>query len=279
MTIRVLRVGAAATVQDLGRPGYADLAVATSGAADRGALRRANRVVGNPDGAAGVEVLLGGLWFEALTRLRVAVTGAPLRIRVDGVEQTFGAALELAVGSQVRLGTPATGLRSYLAVAGGLLARRQLGSSATDVVRGLGPAPLRPGAELAVGPHTGPAGEPDRTDWNEPVELRIAPGPRSDWFTADALETLGRAEWMVSPESDRVGVRLAGPDLPRRITTELPSEGMVRGSVQVPPGAGPVLFGADHPTTGGYPVIAVVADRDTDLLGQLRPGRVLRLRW
>lgn len=316
--IRVLRVGAAATIQDLGRPGYAALGVATSGAADRAALRLANRVVGNPDGAAGIEILLGGLWLEALEPLTVAVTGAPLRIRAGdpgkGIgskafrDYGVGTAIELAPGEQLRLGAPTAGLRSYLAIAGGIAAPPVLGSRATDTSIGLGPQPLWPGTELAAVPRAEPRlsaaaglddskpdrGQPDDSfphrsspdgdrpgggiAWTEPQVLRILPGPRADWFADNAFAQLTGAQWTVSPQSDRVGVRLIGPELARVVHTELPSEPMVRGSIQVPPNGQPVIFGADHPTTGGYPVIAVVIDADTDLLAQLRPGRAVRLR-
>jgi biotin-dependent carboxylase-like uncharacterized protein len=284
--LHVEAVGPLATVQDLGRPGLASLGVSRSGAADRAAARRANRLVGNPEGTAVLEALLGGLVVIAgEAHLVAALTGASCPASVDVRPVALDAVLDLSPGARLRLGTATAGLRCYLAVRGGLVVPPVLGSRSRDTLAGLGPPPVRAGDVLPVGP--APAGWPTIEvvpaagvpDLDDVVELRAVPGPRADWLDDDAVEALWSCEWTVAAASDRVGLRLAGPALVRaadRREAELPSEGLVRGAVQVTP-EGPVLFLADHPVTGGYPVAAVVLDRDVDLAGQVRPGQRLRL--
>ncbi len=277
----VERVGALALVQDLGRPGHASLGVPTSGAADRPALRLANRLVGNDEGAAGLEVLLGGLTLRSRAAVTVAVTGAPVPLAVDGRAAPLFAPVHVPAGRALTLGHPVRGLRSYVAVRGGIEAERLLGSASTDLTSGLGPSPLAEGHRLHVGaaPPLGPRHSdlaavhlPPRGD----LVLRAVLGPRDDWFTDEAVRLLGGAAWEVTGETDRVGVRLSGPTLDRARGGELASEGVVRGAVQVPASGQPLVFFADHPTTGGYPVVAVVLDEDTDLLAQARPGTRVR---
>ena len=291
--LTVTATGPQTTVQDaVGRPGRADLGVGVSGAADRAALRRANRLVGNDEGAAGLEVTFGGLAlrFEGgsdgtATAAVVAVTGAPAPVRVGDRPGDLHRAVVVPAGAELRLGTPACGLRTYVAVRGGIAVEPVLGSRATDTVAGLGPPVLEAGVELAVGeapaspvpwvdvaPEAGLGGE---------LTLGVVLGPRRDWFTDDAVSTFLRTAWTVTEDANRVGFRLDGPELartPEREGGELPSEGVIRGSVQVPPSGRPTVFLADHPVTGGYPVIGVVTDADTDRAGQLRPGAAVRFR-
>jgi biotin-dependent carboxylase-like uncharacterized protein len=281
--LEVLATGPLATVQDLGRPGWAALGVGRSGAADRAALRLANRLVGNPEGAAAVEVTLGGLVVRATTDLVVAVTGAASPLRVAGRSRSTHVAVLLPGGARAELGTPDAGVRSYLAVRGGLTVTPVLGSRSTDVLSGLGPPSLRPGDRLPVGPPpdapvpvvdvaavTAPAGDD--------LRVRAVPGPRADWFSPGAARVLTTTRWVASPDCDRVGVRLDGARLERTRPGELPSEGMVAGALQVPPSGQPVLLLVDGPTTGGYPVVAVLLAADVDRAAQLRPGQGLRIR-
>jgi biotin-dependent carboxylase-like uncharacterized protein len=259
-------------VQDLGRPGFAALGVARAGAFDRGALRLANRLVGNPDGAAALELTLGGLHVRLAAPATVALTGAECPGAPD-----WNAPVTLPAGASVRLGAPARGLRSYLAVRGGLALAPVLGSCSTDTLSGLGPASLRRGDVLAVG--TATAGPVSGVAAAGPAPLRHLPirfGPRADWFTASARQLLATTPWTVRPDSDRVGVRLDGPSLERARTDELPSEATLPGALQVPGDGRPIVFGPDAPVTGGYPVIAVVLDLDP--AAQLRPGDVVRFR-
>jgi KipI family sensor histidine kinase inhibitor len=289
--IEVIRPGPLATVQDLGRPGFGHLGVPHSGAADAASLRRANRLAGNPDGAAGIELTLGRAVLRFLGEARVAVAGAPAAVTLTGPGGTardvpHGRAFGVPEGGLVRAGAPAAGLRSYVAVRGGIDVPPVLGSRSADPRSGLGPAPLRAGDLLrACDPRAAPSGaglpgtgEPATAvpAAGEPAELRVIPGPRDDWFAPGALDLLGRATYMVTPASDRTGLRLDGPVLPRANHDELPSEGVVTGALQVPHGGQPILLLADHPVTGGYPVIAVVTSADIGLAAQLRPGSQVR---
>ncbi|SHL37833.1 sensor histidine kinase inhibitor, KipI family [Pseudonocardia thermophila] len=282
--LEVLATGAQALVQDLGRPGHAATGVGASGAADRCALRLANRLVANPEDAAAIEVTFGGLAVRAGSDLRapllVALTGAPAPATVDGKPVGHNALVRLGPGQTLRLGTPPTGLRTYLAVRGGIDVPPLLGSRATDVLAGFGPTPLQPGTVLPIGPEpdahplldVAPVAPPPA----DTVTLRAVLGPRADWVHDPA--SLHGSTWTVSDRSDRVGMRLIGGGLTRCRDEELPSEGMVRGAIQVPPGGEPVLFLADHPVTGGYPVVAVVLDADVDRAAQVRPGQRIRFR-
>jgi biotin-dependent carboxylase-like uncharacterized protein len=279
--LTVLASGPLTTVQDRGRPGWASIGVTRSGAADRQAAALANRLVGNDAAAAVLEVTVGGLQVRAGRTLLVAVSGAPAPVTVDGRAAPFDAPLTLRPGQVLGLGNPAVGLRSYLAVRGGIGVPPVLGSRSTDTLSGLGPAPLRPGDVLPVGALA--AAEPVvdvapvRAPSSRPV-LRVLPGPRRDWLAPAAWTALTAEDWTVSPDSDRVGLRLAGPRLDRARTDELPSEGLVPGAVQVPPDGAPVLFLVDHPVTGGYPVLAVVTTDDLPAAAQLRPGDRVRFR-
>jgi len=275
--IIVEATGPLATVQDLGRPGLADLGVSPSGAADRSAHRLANRLVGNPEGDATIEVTLGGLGVRATATHWVAVTGAPTTVLVNDRPTASHALIALPPGDRLTVLAPAYGVRSYLAVRGGITVPPVLGSRATDLLSGIGPAPLRPGDELPIGGPGPPLPGVDLVPPHQPRKmLAITPGPRRDWFTDQAWTDLLGQPWTVSPDGNRVGVRLEGAPLPRRITEELPSEGLVRGAVQVPASGEPLIFLADHPVTGGYPVIAVLTDRAADHAAQLRPGERVR---
>ncbi|GAA3522278.1 biotin-dependent carboxyltransferase family protein [Nocardioides daeguensis] len=274
-------VGGPCLVQDAGRPAHAAIGVGVSGAADRASYALANRLLGNAPGAAVLEVALGGLEVEATGLAWACVTGAPAPLAVDGRPEPTGAVLALRPGQRLCLGVPASGLRSYLAVRGGVDLPPLLGSRARDTLAGLGPEPVRAGDSLAVGREV--AGEmlvdavPPATYDERPV-LRVVRGPRADWV-ADADRLVAQA-WRVGAASDRVGLRLEGaPFTAAPGKGELASEGALRGAIQVPPGGGPVVFGPDHPVTGGYPVVGVVIDADTDRLAQLRPGEELRFRW
>jgi len=298
--LEVVSPGPLAVVVDLGRPGRAASGVARSGAVDRGALRRANRLVGNPAGTPALEVAAGGLHVRARGDVVVAVTGASVpvtRTGADGTDDDGGGAeseeaidgldraLALDDGSGLRLGAPARGLVTYLAVAGGVDVAPVLGSASTDLLAGIGPGPLRAGAVLAVGRarEAAVAAEPDPGPRlpaaDEVTAIDVLLGPRDDWFTAAGVARFLGQEWTVTPRSNRVGLRLSGSEpLERSVTDELPSEGTVPGSVQVPPTGQPVVFTADHPVTGGYPVIACVARHHLDLVGQVPVGGRIRFR-
>ncbi|WP_433530764.1 biotin-dependent carboxyltransferase family protein [Micromonospora sp. CA-263727] len=275
--VEVLRAGALTTVQDLGRPGWAHLGVPRSGALDPGALRLANRLVGNPESAAGLEITLTGCDLRLTRASTVALVGAEVDVRVGTRPGDTGRPLAVPGGTVLRIGPARQGLRCWLAVAGGIAVDPVLGSRATDILSGIGPAPLRDGDRLPLGAPAGPPAPVDVTvPAGHPAELHLAarPGPRHDWFTPAALDRLLGTAYQVSPLSNRVGARLTGAPLPRAVAGELPSEGLVLGAVQVPADGQPLIFLADHPTTGGYPVIAVVDD--VTPLAQARPGTTVR---
>ncbi|MFE6127996.1 biotin-dependent carboxyltransferase family protein [Streptomyces sp. NPDC056437] len=278
--IAVVRAGALSTVQDLGRPGHAHLGVPRSGALDPPAARTVNRLVGNAEGAAVLETTLNGCALRPRCAVTVAVGGAPCPVTVDGRPVAWGAPVRVGAGSLVEAGWAARGVRSYVAVAGGFAVEPVLGSRSTDLLSGLGPAPLADGVVLPLGR---PTGQPARLDggvpWPAPpaeLILRVRLGPRADWFTDGALRTLASGGYRVSASSNRIGLRTEGPALERARTGELPSEGMVLGAIQVPPDGCPVVFLADHPTTGGYPVVAVVDGRDLAAAAQAAPGTPVR---
>lgn len=278
--LEVLATGPQTTVQDLGRHGLAALGVGTSGAADRASLRLANRLLGNPEGAAALEVTFGGLIVRAHGGMFITLTGAACPMTIDGAPAGHAAVTWLPAGATLRLGPASSGLRGYLAVRGGIEVDPVLGSRSTDTLAGLGPAVPREGDILPVGPppddepcvDVAPVGVPS----GDEVRLRVVTGPRDDWFTDAALRDLLSAPYTVTGASDRVGMRLSGPVLERSREGELSSEGMVTGALQVPPTGQPTLFLADHPVTGGYPVIAVVVTEDIALAAQAPPGQRLR---
>ena len=289
--LRILSVELPVLFEDMGRPGLASMGVSISGALDRGALATANAAVGNPEAVAGLEITLGGLCFEAERPMTVALTGAPAPITLQTADGHAIAAphdkpLRLSPGDKVKLAAPARGMRSYLAVAGGLVVPHVIESASTDTLSGIGPAPVKAGDRLAVGVaaeasdplEPPPSGARPLPTADDSVTLDVILGPRTDWFTPEAVRVLASQEWQVTPESSRVGIRLVGTTpLDRSRKEELPSEGTVRGALQVPPSGQPVLFLSDHPVTGGYPVIGSVAPHHLDLAGQIPIGARIRL--
>jgi len=276
MTLLVLDAPGLVTVQDRGRTGLAHLGVARAGAVDRPAAELGNRLVGNGRDAAVLEVTVAGLTVRSTSGAWVAVTGAGCDVTVEDRARSHGQAEWVAPGATLRLGPARTGVRSYLAVAGGVVVEPVLGSRSTDTLAWVGPPRVSEGAELPIGPSQG---RPVAHDTPRPAgsgPLRVDPGPRWDWFGGDALDHLCRAAYTVTTESNRIGLRLDGEPLRRTRQGELASEGMVVGAVQVPPEGLPVVFLADHPTTGGYPVVAVVREEDLAQCAQLRPGDTLR---
>lgn len=275
--LEVLSPGVLTTVQDLGRPGLGALGVGHSGAADVPALRLANRMLGNPASAAALEVTFGGLEVVARGGVTVIVTGAPCPVAVDDRQVGAYAVVWVPDGATLRLEQPLSGLRSYLAVRGGIDVPPVLGSRCTDTLAALGPAPLVAGDRLPIGrttaAHPGVDVVPVQVPEAGDVNLHVVDGPRADWFTEAARAALVSDFYEVTADSNRVGSRLSGPVLERARDDELPSEGMVCGALQVPPSGQPTLFLADHPVTGGYPVIAVVVPADVPRAAQVRPGQ------
>lgn len=284
-SLEVRATGIEALFQDLGRHGQAKQGVSVSGAMDRRALRAANRIVGNRSDAACVEIAGGGLQLVCHGRCAVAVTGADAPVQLTDRHGARWDAdryepIALSDGDGIALGPPRAGSRNYLAVRGGFAVAPVLGSCSTDTLAQLGPGRIRTGDSLRVRPvergavvglrEPAPA---DLPDTRSVVVLDVVMGPRTDWFTAEAARLLASQVWTVTPQSNRVGLRLAGDaPLARAHAAELPSEGTSLGAIQVPPSGQPVLFLADHPLTGGYPVIGAVATHHLDRAGQIPIG-------
>ncbi|TCP39367.1 biotin-dependent carboxylase-like uncharacterized protein [Tamaricihabitans halophyticus] len=282
--IEIVEPGPFSTIQDLGRHAHAHLGVPTSGAADQGAFRLANRLVGNAETAACLEITLGGAIVRFHAPASVALTGAPTAAKLDRRPASLMQRFHVQQGQTLRLDAPAYGLRTYLAVRGGIAVPATLGSRSTDTLSGLGPEPLQTGQVLPIGdsPEVDRSGLPDCATTAVPTTMdptvRVHPGPRDDWFSPDALRVLTSETWEITAETNRVGARLSGPALEYATNSQLPSEGMVAGAIEVPPSGQPIVFLADHPTTGGYPVIGVVHAEDIGLLSQARPSTRLRFR-
>ncbi|MGV0627660.1 5-oxoprolinase/urea amidolyase family protein [Mycolicibacter minnesotensis] len=282
-TLEIVHTGPLALVEDLGRAGMGQLGVSRSGAADRRSHTLANRLLGNPDDRATIEVAFGGFSVRALGGdIDIAVTGADTDPTVDGVSFGTNSIQRVHAGQVVSLGTPRSGLRSYLGVRGGIDAVPVLGSRSYDVLGKIGPPPLRDGDVLRIGEGAGDYPEVDQapvaTIPTDVVELRVTPGPRDDWFLDPDI--MVRTNWLVSNHSDRVGMRLVGMPLEhRRPDRQLPAEGADHGAIQILPNGFPVILGPDHPATGAYPVVGVVVDEDIDTLAQVRPGQTVRMHW
>ncbi|WP_253465322.1 5-oxoprolinase/urea amidolyase family protein [Paenarthrobacter sp. A20] len=297
--VRILNPGAQSLIQDLGRRGFGPLGVSAAGALDRASLRRANRLVGNGSSVAAIETVNGGLTVEAIGDQVIAVAGAPTTLTVQppslvesdddsapGAPRTVPMATAFALldGEVLTLGAPESGFRNYVAIRGGVDVPEVLGSRSADTMSGIGPAPLAVGQELPIGEATvstavgSPELQPDFPGAGVTV-LDVVPGPRADWFDQEALDSLCSQEWLVTPQSNRVGMRLDGAPLQRTREGELPSEGTMAGALQIPPAGLPVLFLADHPITGGYPVIGVVCDEHLDRAAQVPLGGRIRFRF
>lgn len=286
--IEVLGTGLPAYFQDLGRSGQASLGISRSGSADRGSFKEANRLVGNAVNTPAIELTLGGFSFRMRGRSVMAVTGAHASFTITDVSGTqitppHAGAVAVDDGDTVSFAMPAAGVRTYIAFRGGLSVEPVLGSAATDTLAQIGPAPIAKGDIIPVMPVPQGAvvGEPHVPAFampviSETIVLDVILGPRTNWFTQEAISSFLSQEWSVTPQSSRVGIRLQGFALERAVPGELPSEATVMGAIQVPASGQPVLFLADHPLTGGYPVIANVTAHDLDRAGQVPVGARIR---
>lgn len=292
--LRCLSPGLRSSVQDAGRPGLAQLGVPQAGAADPLALAAGNLLCGNEPGAPVLEMTLLGASFAVLEPVLIALTGADMGAHVPDQDRRLspGAGHLLEPGTTLVLGGAQDGARTYLALAGGIRADLVLGSGSTDPVGGFGGLGGRPLAEgdllVPAGAGSisrrplrwpGPGPSSGAARHAGPRAAALLPGPHHGAFPADALEALVSVTWSVSARSDRAGLRLEGPPLARGAVADPVSLPMIGGAVQVPPGGLPIVLGPDRPTVGGYPVPACVIEADFPVLGQLRPGDRLRLRW
>jgi biotin-dependent carboxylase-like uncharacterized protein len=281
--IEIVRPGMQATIQDLGRWGFGHLGVPEAGAMDPRSLRLSNRLVGNPEDAAAIEFLLGGFAVRFHCQRAFAICGAPLDLRINGMPAASGQWQLAKDGDLVVAGRAGHGLRSYLAIAGGIDVAPILGSRSTDTLSGLGPPALTLGDLLHLGSPERRAPAVDvamSTISRPPAELIVDFhwGPRDDRFTSGAQRTLVEGTFMISQEVDRIAARLDGPTLEFANRADLLTEGLALGSIQVPPSGRPIIHLANHPPTGGYAVIGVVTSDDVATLSQCPPGTRIRFR-
>lgn len=285
----VVEPGLLTTVQDLGRPGYLRLGIPPSGPLDRRAFVVANRLVGNPDGAAGLELTLRGPRLEVRRECLVAVTGADMGFTVNGRPAPAWAAVRLRPGEVVAFRMVAAGCRAYLAVAGGLDLPPALGSRATYLrgrLGGVDGRPLQKGDGLPIGAVAGgldrlegrtvPEGR--RPDYPGEIDCRVILGPQDDRFTHDGIAAFLGEPYEITPQADRMGYRLKGPRITHARGHDIVSDGIPLGGIQVPGEGQPIVLLVDRQTTGGYTKIATVISVDIARIGQTRPGHRVRFR-
>lgn len=294
--LTVKTAGAQLLFEDEGRSGLTHWGVSPAGFADPVAAHAANLLVGNMPSATVLESLMGGFVLEAKQDAVIALTGARAFAIVTEDDQPdrvvpLDTPVALLTGQTLRVGVAEEGLRVYVGIRGGFVTQLAAKSHSTDTMSAIGPASLKAGDCLFVGEASEaavahPIVAPQLPDNQDGALIRVILGPREDWFTKDSVERFFATEWSVTSESNRIGVRLAPSQpaeqpahtkiLERSHTEELPSEGMISGAIQVPPNGEPVVFLADHPVTGGYPVIASVHPDDLRLLAQSQPGTTIR---
>ena len=288
--IQVQAPGLFTTVQDLGREGFGPMGVSASGAADPISLRLGNRLVGNAEGGAGLEMTLLGGAFLFPEGAIVALVGSDFGASLDGVPVGPWTSVEAIPGQTLRLGPTRSGARCYLCVQGGVAVKPFLGSASTHFLSGLGGLdgrPLRKGDILNIG--SDPPSFRKRTIASQALRhlsprkvLRVTPGPQSDWFPESSQHLFCASAYRVAEESNRMGLRLEGPPIPPPSGREMISEGVALGAIQIPHGGQPIILFVEQQTTGGYPKIANVISADLPSVGQLRPRdevRFERVTW
>lgn len=275
--IEVIKPGLLDLVMDLGRPGFRSQGVPEGGAADALSLILANRLVGNPDAAAGFEFLLRGPCLRFPLGARVALTGARMEMRLNGKSVSWGRTLDIPVGAELESGPASDGVRSYLAVAGGLDVPLVLGSRSVFLPSGFGGFQGRALAEGDILTTFGQAVQRTGKLKKTGVQtcLRILPGPQLAGFSDDAIQSLTGAGFKVGAEASRLGLRLVGPAL-YYAQGDSASQAVLPGAIQVTPDGQPIVLGWDGPVTGGYPVIAGIIAADLPLLAQCKPGDPLK---
>jgi biotin-dependent carboxylase-like uncharacterized protein len=283
-TIEIQAPGLLTTVQDLGRDGHGPMGVSPSGAADPVSLRIGNRLAGNPQGAAGLEMTLLGGTFLFPEGATIALTGSDFGATLDDAPCAMYTSVLVKPGQTLRLGSTRSGARCYLSVQGGVQVEPFLGSASTHLLSGLGGLQgraLRKGDALAIGP---PASAFRKRTISARALSRLAPrnilrvtsGPQADWFSESARQIFYSTAYRVAEESNRMGIRLEGATLPVKTSSDMITEGVSLGAVQIPPGGSPIILFVEQQTTGGYPMIANVISADLPSLGQLRPRDEIR---
>ncbi|KZE87282.1 biotin-dependent carboxyltransferase family protein [Chromobacterium subtsugae] len=276
--LEVIKAGPQTTVQDLGRFGARHLGVCRAGAMDGLALGIANRLVGNPADAAALEITLPPACFRFLRAGQLALAGADCQALLDGEPVWPGWRVAFRAGQMLQLQAPRFGMRAYLALDGGIQAPAVMGSASTDLLAGFGGLDgraLRDGDRLALGPARPPA--PRLGVWlpRPGSQIRVCPGPELKRLSKQAQERFWREPWQLTPNSNRMGYRLAGPALTAGETVDMLSHGVLPGLIQLPPDGQPIVLMADAQATGGYPRLGMVIEADLWQLGQARLGSQL----
>jgi biotin-dependent carboxylase-like uncharacterized protein len=287
-TIQVLAAGLQTTVQDLGREGFGPIGVSPSGAADPISLRLGNRLVGNHERAAALEMMLLGGTFIFPEGAIIALTGSNFGATLNDARLEMGTAVEVPPGQTIRLGPTTSGARCYLCAQGGISVAPFLGSASTHTLSGLGGfggRPLRKGDVVQIGSQTKNQSFRKRTLSPRTLELfsdrrtlRVTPGPQIDWFSESSLRSFYGATYRVGEQSNRMGLRLEGAAVGQAGTNQMITEGVSLGAIQVPAGGSPIILFVEQQTTGGYPKIANVIAADLHRIGQLRPRDEVRFR-
>lgn len=282
--IQVQTPGLLTTVQDLGREGFGPMGVSPSGAADPIALRIGNRLAGNAEGAAGLEMTLLGGTFVFPEGAILALTGSDFGATLDGEPVVLWTSIEARRGQTLRLGPTRSGARCTLCVQGGIAVTPFLGSASTHLLSGLGGhegRALRKGDVLKIGEANGSYRK--RTLAAKALErlsprkvLRVTPGPQSEWFPESSQQIFHASTYRVAEESNRMGLRLEGAPVPEGSGGKMITEGVSIGAVQIPSGGLPIILFVEQQTTGGYAKIANVISADLSSLGQLRPRDEIR---
>ena len=286
-TLQVLSPGLLTTVQDLGREGFGAMGVSPSGAADALSLRVGNRLVGNPEGAAAIEMTLLGGTFLFPQGAMVALAGSDFAATLDDKSVELWTSAKVGPGQTLGTGPTRSGARCYLCVAGGIVVKAFLGSASTHLLSGLGGLdgrPLRKGDLLRIGraPNANKKFQ-QRTLSPAALEqlsirktLRVTPGPQADWFPDSSQRLFYSSVYRVSEESNRMGLRLEGPLVQERSAGHMITEGVSLGAIQITAGGSPIILFVEQQTTGGYAKIANVISADLHRLGQLRPRDEVR---
>ncbi len=283
-TIEVLSPGLLTTVQDAGREGFGPIGVSPSGAADATALRVGNRLVGNPSNAAALEMTLLGGTFLFPEGAVIALTGSDFGASLDDAAIPLWSSIEVKHGQTLHTGATRSGARCYLCASGGIETKPFLGSRSTHLLSGLGGyegRALRKGDVLKIGLSSGPFRK--RTVSAQALHrlqprkvLRVTPGPQSEWFADAAHAIFYASAFRIAEESNRMGLRLEGTPVPGGAASEMVTEGVSLGAVQITPTGLPIILFVEQQTTGGYPKIANVISADISSLGQLRPRDEIR---
>lgn len=294
--IEIIRAGRLNSVQDMGRSGFRHLGICQSGALDRIALAIANKLVGNAIDAAGLEITLGPCVLRFTADTRIAIGGADFAATLDGRNVGLCWSTPVSAGQTLQLHSAKKGMRAYIAIAGGLDVALQLGSRSTDISAGFGGhsgRALLDGDQLttAVPNQVSPPfrcvprfgvrppdwyGLDTESKYAQPMQIRVIPGPEYALFAVAAQRTFWESAWTLTPQSNRMGFRLSGPELKTKKSIDMLSHGVFPGVIQVPPAGQPIILMADAQTTGGYPKIGVVIGADIPKLAQLRFNRTLQ---